>query len=362
MMATIFLFCCPSMSMASVPSDFNRSVTINDWYNLGTQKKITVWDEYIYDPKNMPNGYRVANDFYISCLSENNSAYGACPVYPSWWSGTKDVLLTFVEKRSNLKHVAAIQGYSVAPGCDLRRGFASSPTTCLTGGVKINAYISPSELKKFPIGGIWAAHLKMRVGEWHGGNGAETAGWPGFMNVYWTADFTLKITDDNNIRIWLPEFHGSEANVIMPITPAYWALNKPGQVTAEKIIDACLYDGYNSNSNTFQVSFNSSNVDATSRDFILQNTSEPGGSFLHYQVLVSHPGSSDPVRVVNPGESLVYSGMDTSVIRQVMMPGLQEPVACVPWSIRLKLKPFNLSKQQAGHYSGVLNLTFTPSL
>ncbi|EQA6838797.1 CfaE/CblD family pilus tip adhesin [Salmonella enterica subsp. diarizonae serovar 65:(k):z] len=47
---------------------------------------------------------------------------------------------------------------------------------------------------------------------------------------------------------------------------------------------------------------------------------------------------------------------------QVVMPGLQVPVVCVPWPIKIKLLPFDLSRQPAGHYSGTLSLTFTPSL
>ncbi|EBT4809566.1 hypothetical protein CK284_21880 [Salmonella enterica] len=44
------------------------------------------------------------------------------------------------------------------------------------------------------------------------------------------------------------------------------------------------------------------------------------------------------------------------------MPGFQTPVACVPWPIRIKLLPFDLSRQAAGHYSGTLSIIFTPSL
>lgn len=73
----------------------------------------------------------------------------------------------------------------------------------------------------------------MQAGQWHGGTGSEPSSWPGFMDAYWKADITLHITDNNNIRIWLPQYHGSTANVVMPITPAYWAL----QVSAEKVVE-----------------------------------------------------------------------------------------------------------------------------
>ncbi|EEG2785952.1 pilus assembly protein CblD, partial [Salmonella enterica] len=65
---------------------------------------------------------------------------------------------------------------------------------------------------------------------------------------------------------------------------------------------------------------------------------------------------------LKPGVTQTYTGINTTAIRLVMMPGLQTPVACVPWPVKIKLLPFDLSRQPAGHYSGTLSLTFTPSL
>ncbi|EKS2202617.1 hypothetical protein QBG36_004979 [Salmonella enterica] len=252
-----------------------------------------------------------------------------------------------------------IEGTAIGP-CSAEK-FASIDAGCEWGPTRYNVYISAEELKKFPVGGIWTAHLKMRTGEWHAGKGSSGE-WPGFMGTYWTADITLHITDNNNIRIWLPQFHGSTANVVMPVMPAYWALNKPGLVSAEKVVETCLYDGYNSNSQRFEVTLNSNYTDSTTQDFLLQNTSEPTSKPLHYQVLASPPGQSGAMQRLNPGITQTYTGINSTGIRQVIMPGLQTPVACVPWPIRIKLLPFDLSRQAAGHYNGTFSITFTPSL
>ncbi|EKN3348210.1 hypothetical protein O8E94_003562 [Yersinia ruckeri] len=345
----ILLLLLPSMAIASVPADFSSSVNVESSYDLSSPYPILILDKGL--PDITPNGRPSGIGFYLTCTSNSNPDDGECPTHPSWWGSGSNVSLSFYEKRTGLKHVATIFGrLSTSCGSKL---FTGGPGAC-NSGVHYNINIPSDELKKFPIGGVWSAHLKLRTGQWHGGEGSIDQT-DGFMEVYWTADITLKVTDTHNIKIWFPQFHGSSANVVMP-------LNKPSVVTAEKTVDACLYDGYNSSSNTFQVTFNSNDVDQKSHDFILRNNSTSGGAVLPYQVFASTPGSSDAIQAVTPGKTLLYSGMNTAAIRQVMMPGLQTPVACVPWSIRLKLKPFDLLKQQAGHYSGVLNLTFTPSL
>lgn len=345
-------------SYATASDVFNYSVTINETFDLSNPSLVSIWKKDI--DGTAPNGFPATTEFYLTCLSDKNPDYGACPVYPKWASrGGTYVSLSFSEKRSGMKHTVTIEGTEIGP-CSAAK-FASTAAGCDWGPTRYNVYISAEELKKFPVGGIWMAHLKMRTGEWHAGKGA-LGGWPGFMGTYWTADITLHITDNNNIRIWLPQFHGSTANVVMPVMPAYWALNKPGLVSAEKVVETCLYDGYNSNSQRFEVTLNSNYTDSTTQDFLLQNTSEPTSKPLHYQVLASPPGQSGAMQRLNPGVTQTYTGINSTGIRQVIMPGLQTPVACVPWPIRIKLLPFDLSRQAAGHYNGTFSITFTPSL
>ncbi len=348
----------PTISRASAPADFASSVTVEESYDLNSPHQLTIWNKYLSE--STPNGNTNGVDFFLSCLSDSDTDYGACAVNPEWMGAGGDVLLSFVEKRTHIKHNAVISGTLGTP-CSVK-GFVDTTGGCQINSSLYNVYITPDELKKFPIGGIWFAHLKLRTGQWHAGPGSIVDQWPGFMDAYWTADITLHITDNNNIRIWLPQFHGSTANVVMPVMPAYWALNKPGLVSAEKVVETCLYDGYNSNSQRFEVTLNSNYTDSTTQDFLLQNTSGPTSKPLHYQVLASPPGQSGAMQRLNPGITQTYTGINSTGIRQVIMPGLQTPVACVPWPIRIKLLPFDLSRQAAGHYNGTFSITFTPSL
>ncbi|EAX2188489.1 hypothetical protein AOS13_24225, partial [Salmonella enterica] len=333
----------------------------NSYYELSSPFKIYLWKDKNFTGVT-PNGRLVPPEFFLSCFSESDFDNGACPLYPSWGGAGSNVSLAFYEKNTNMKHVAIIGGTRYAYGCLSTAGITDAVTGCPGGGLIYNIYITSDELKKFPVGGVWSAHLRLKTGQWHGGPGSVDPGWPGFMSAEWKADITLNVIDNKNIHIWFPLSQSGTTNVVMPIIPAYWTLNKPGVVTSEKTIDACLYDGYSNNSKTFKITFNSNNVDAVSGDFILRNNLNPDKSTLPYQVLVASPGSSDTVQQVKPGVQLSYSGINFTGSRQVMIPGLHAPVACIPWPIKIKLKPFNLSKQQAGHYTGTLDLIFTPSL
>ncbi|ENR4353201.1 hypothetical protein ACEVCE_004714 [Salmonella enterica] len=361
---TLMLFL-PSVAIASTASDFSVSTSIESYYELSSPSKIYIWENKRVEGTT-PNGRTVPTDFFLTCFSESDFDNGACPPLPTWGGGGRsngyNISLAFYEKNTHLKHVAIIDTIKYASSCGQTITGIGVAAGCYWGNLVYNMYITSSELKKFPVGGVWSAHLRLRTGQWHGGPGSVDPGWPGFMSAEWKADITLNVIDNKNIHIWFPLSHSGTTNVVMPITPAYWALNKPNVVTSEKTIDACLYDGYSNNSKTFKITFNSNNVDRVSGDFILRNNLNPEKSTLPYQVIVASPGSSDTVQSVKPGVQLSYSGINLTGSRQVMIPGLHAPVACIPWPIKIKLKPFNLSKQQAGHYTGTLDLIFTPSL
>ncbi|ECW2408155.1 hypothetical protein F3V92_22585 [Salmonella enterica] len=337
---------------------YDYSTTINQHFDLNSPPdSVDVWNvTYPVDAPKLPRtAFGPFGNFALSCLSASDAQYGACSTYPARdFKGPGEyVRLAFSEQRTHLVKELTIMGY-YANTYGFSKPFADILTPAILVPQKIHAYIPASELKKLPIGGVWKAHAKLPVWAMHT--------YKTHIIAYWTSDITLDVIDPHSIRIWLPQYYGSSANVVMPINPSYWALHHPGMVSSEKVVDTCLYDGYNSNSSHFDVMFNSDLVDAGSGDFLLKNISSPESKPLHYQVIASSPGGSDTPRVLKAGITQTYTGMNNVGIHQVMMPGLQAPVACVPWPIKLKMKPFDLSRQPAGHYSGVLNITFTPSL
>ncbi|EDN1768129.1 hypothetical protein IIK98_004244 [Salmonella enterica subsp. enterica serovar Stanley] len=347
----------PMRSIASVPEYFNYSNIVNTTLDLSSlPEKTAIWDGAKVFSEDVPSG-DIIGHMYLTCLSDTDATNGACPVNKGHWvTGGDSVKLKFVEERTHISKILILHGWINTP-CGPTRDIANVSSGCGYWG-QPKLYIYSDQLKRL-FGGIWKAHLKLQVGELGGGAGSYDNG---LMNAYMSSDITLHVTDNNNIRIWLPQFHGSTANVVMPVMPAYWTLNKPGQVSAEKVIETCLYDGYSSNSKSFEVTLNSNYTEPATQDFLLQNSSAPTSKPLHYQVIASPPGQAGTMQRLKPGVTQTYVGINTAGIRQVMMPGLQTPVACVPWPIRIKLLPFDLSRQAAGHYSGTLSIIFTPSL
>ncbi|EAP5222184.1 hypothetical protein IFO16_004471 [Salmonella enterica] len=164
--------------------------------------------------------------------------------------------------------------------------------------MRTTIYIPPDELRKLPFGGVWKAHLNLislvypKAGLT---SGVSTANPVGTLQV----NITLNIIGNHNIRIWFSQFHRSMANIVMPITAAYYALYKPSLVSAEKTVDTCLYDGYSS-SRRFEVTSNSDLTDPATQGFLLQNISVPTSKPLHYQVIVSLPGQLGTMQSLSP--------------------------------------------------------------
>ncbi|EFU1161994.1 hypothetical protein HT282_004438, partial [Salmonella enterica subsp. enterica serovar Poona] len=335
-------------------NELNINESINENYDISTPHDITILKKQWNG--SFPDGHGFGYSMGLACLSEDTPETGACASTVKWGSGqAKDsILLRFTENRTGLQHVAIVKG-AVTTACGQYDGFVGGTYGC-NDFIHYTIYLPESSLKEFPVGGVWTAHLKLNVEM----NDYVPTGNP--TGAFWNFDIVLHATDNKNIKIWLPQFHGSTANVVMPVMPAYWAFNKPRQVSAEKVIETCLYDGYSSNSKSFEVTLNSNYIDPTTQDFLLQNLSAPTSKPLHYQVIASPPGQAGTMQRLNPGVTQTYVGINMAGIHQVMMPGLQTPVACVPWPIRIKLLPFDLSRQAAGHYSGTLSIIFTPSL
>ncbi|EBS5237643.1 hypothetical protein DRD72_19965 [Salmonella enterica subsp. enterica serovar Onderstepoort] len=358
----------------------SAEVELNPFYNvsasvdLGSPQKIDIANYYI-------NDWEIPPGLFFVCRSTTDATNGRCPftnIYKAlttaWWHPTNtvtadDVELLFTEQRTKRKQILRIKGTLY-----WHQQYYLDSRNILSGFIGVNGgsfgyvnemtttiYIPADELRKLPFGGVWKGHLNLISSDYAKTgltSGASTATPVGTLQ----ADITLKVTDNNNIRIWLPQFHGSTANVVMPLMPVYWAMSKPGQVSAEKVIETCLYDGYSSNSKSFEVTLNSNYTEPATQDFLLQNSSAPTSKPLHYQVIASPPGQAGTMQRLKPGVTQTYVGINTAGVRQVMMPGLQAPVACAPWPIRIKLLPFDLSRQAAGHYSGTLSIIFTPSL
>lgn len=275
---------------------------------------------------------------YYSLECVNKGSRGHC-------ISAEHVTVEFTEQKTGASHTAMLGGYLESPST-LQRDYAflGKPYTFTRNyngtDVGVGIFLDGSEIEKFPSGGVWKARLELPQFDFSGDYRSSS-------NL--SVDITLSLTDSKNIRIWFPQSHTSTTSVALSSRTFH-------PVT----VDACLYDGYNSNSNRLDVMFNSQNA-GPDNTFKLVSLSSSGR--LRYRVRVAPPDNPGALKEVRPGETVTYTGMNSVQTRQVTMPGLQVPVVCVPWGIELKLlPPPNSLYVMAGHYSDVLTLTLTPSL
>ncbi|EFT2485856.1 hypothetical protein HVH02_004860, partial [Salmonella enterica] len=272
-------------NQASAEAELNPSYNVSTSIDLSSPQKVPVANYYIHD-------WEIPPGLFFVCRSATDATNGRCPFTntrnartTAWWHPSDTVTadnveLLFTEQRTGKTKILLLKGtlywyQEYYEGTrDVSSGFIG-----VNGGsfgyiniMRTTINIPTDELRKLPFGGIWKAHLNLISSDYAKTGlttGASTANPVGTLQ----ADITLNVTDNHNIRIWLPQFHGSTANVVMPVIPAYHALHQPGQVSAEKIVETCLYDGYSSNSRRFEVTLNSDHTDPVTQDFLLQNMS-----------------------------------------------------------------------------------------
>lgn len=140
----------PSLAFASVPADFDSSVTINSTYNLSSPPaRIWLWNSKVVSGTT-PNGRSVSMDFFISCLSGTDTSQGACPRNPNFGDHGNEVQLSFIERRTGLKHTALISGTFRSP-CGSFNGFASVTGACGFSPIVYDIY-SDRRVKKISCG------------------------------------------------------------------------------------------------------------------------------------------------------------------------------------------------------------------
>jgi len=167
-----------------------------------------------------------------------------------------------------------------------------------------------------------------------------------------TFNFDFTITDHNAVSIYFPLFD--------QVTP-HVGLNLQYDPIAQTIggttkVDMCLYDGLGSQSQYLGI---------TVRDSGARPPGPSGYSVWHtdggsdatqrvdYTVTLDHSGTNIPMR--NGVEQLLH-GIDTAKLRLVMLPGMTQPVFCVPTPITLDTPRVSVSTKRPGHYSGDLKV------
>lgn len=293
---------------------------------------------------------------HLTCASSSDSATGACPTsgVPAIGDGAGLITLQARERRSGMTTNVSVRGwinrametrvcgaYWLTP---VRPPWIAAGDECggdPTVGTRAGLIIPDSELSRL-VAGHWDAVLIMTLHD-------ELAGAP--VATY-RFDFDLTITDRNAVSIYFPAFEN--VSPLVRLNADYDPIGHT--VGGRTVLDMCLYDGLGSQAEYLGV---------TVRDRGGHPPGPSGYSLWHtdggtddtrrldYAVSLAHSGATVPMP--NGVEQHLY-GIDTAQLRLVMLPGMRQPVFCVPTPITFDIPRVPISTQQAGTYFGELQV------
>lgn len=342
------------------------TVSTTQEYELpsGAPKNTYLWTEDYPGQK----GYGPSYGYYTCSYPDKNQT---C----THQSSGSTILLTLTERRSGMKHQIKIQGYQEAyyynpsspndtVACGGRRPLndqhawsCGSKSSFTTNTKTLTVWIDQSEMNALPVGGVWEGVLYLKFSSSSGGT-----------PVNYTANITLKGKAIGKQDIYFPEFNGANPLVQLDLHPT-------GSVTGNSYVedvttlDMCLYDGFNSNSDSMQLSLRDEGKTAAARKdgyFSIYNTVSGGtdeAERIDYRVEMFNPHSKGWMAVRNNDTFTLSAGVNgQDQIRPVRLPSITYPVLCVPAPLRLIVDKFRVTDKSAGYYRGVLTVEFSPSL
>ena len=294
---------------------------------------------------------------HVVCGSASDSEFGKCPVdgEPGVSLGSSNVDLLFVEQRTGLRSELRAQGYLQRVMSDwicavdywdtLRRQLnASFWYICSSGqpvGTGVHLELPATELSRL-VAGHWKATMRLNIK-------ADPAAAPAATAVF---NFDFTVTDYDAISIYFPGFDGVAPLVNMDLR--YDPIRKV--VAGRKDVDMCLYDGLGSQSEFLGVTVRDSGPrPPPGRDFAVWH--QDGGSDdtqrLDYQVGLNYGGNR---LAMKHGEEQLLRDIDSAQLRMVLLPGISQPVYCVPTPLTLETPPTPIASKRPGLYDGELTV------
>ncbi|RRU75553.1 MULTISPECIES: CfaE/CblD family pilus tip adhesin [Stenotrophomonas maltophilia group] len=295
---------------------------------------------------------------HLTCRSAADSANGRCPVADTGETGTgfTNIPLRFTEARSGMQTDVIVRGtLQRAYGngvCyrdlwnDVDRAISSSfSATCVRDGAVgtgLELGIPVSELSRL-VAGHWTAQLLLDLRTESAGTAVST----------YEFNFDLTITDQNAVAIYFPQFDEIAPHVGMNLRYDPIAQTVGGGTT----VDMCLYDGLGSQAAYLGVTVRDSGARAPGPLGFSAWHRDSGGSGeserLDYTVTLDHNGAQVPMR---NGVEEQLTGIDSARLKLVLLPGMSQPVFCVPTPLRLEMPRVPIAEKQPGYYRGDLKV------
>ncbi len=297
---------------------------------------------------------------HVVCGSASDSEFGKCPTEgdPSLISRTSEVVLRLAEQRTGLiaevRAIGSLQRIMSGRICGndfwdktQRPLYSAYWSICSVGtpdepiGTGVELILPHHEISRL-VAGHWKATMRLNIK-------ADPAAAP-VATATFNFDFT--VTDYDAITIYFPGFDGVAPLVNMDLR--YDPIRKV--VAGRKEVDMCLYDGVGSQSEFLGVTVRDSGPrPPPGRDFAVWH--QDGGSDdtqrLDYQVGLNYGGN---LLAMKHGEEQLLRGIDSAQLRMVLLPGISQPVYCVPTPLTLETPPTPIASQRPGLYDGELTV------
>lgn len=340
-----------------LPHDINADLPLQYERSLETPGMVLYQDSH--PQASDPVGRYGATAY--TCRSETDPVNGACATRAMDLGSRNEpetIMLRFTEQKSHLEtdvRLAGIRcfGTGEAGMTDCLKNQLTLNNTHTASGeytasaLKLEFFRNMALSDLFPAGGIWTAHLILDFRD------SQQV----LLSTY-NIRVTLRLTDKNNIQVWLPQFGTANPVLDLNVRPESTGNSR---YEGGAVIDLCLYDGFNTNSSSIQVSLSDDVGKKTgTRYFELPGRDDPTAS-VFYSVMFSFGGESSG-RTMTNGENWNVNTAGLAVnrerIQSVGLPDIPAPVLCWPASLRLMLASF--PDYKAGAYEGHLTVTFTP--
>jgi hypothetical protein len=215
-------------------------------------------------------------------------------------------------------------------------------TTNVPVGTGAEITLDSAELSKL-VAGRWDSELNLQLLK-DGGTLAT-----------YNFQFDLTITDHDRVSIYFPEYDQATPHVGLNVK--YNPIGIPS-IGGKRELEMCLYDGLGSQSQYLDVTISDTGRPASGRPpdtFSVWH--EAGGSDvrdrLDYRVWLNHAGARMPMQ---NGRLQSLTGIDTADLRLVVLPGMSQPVYCVPTPLSLEMDPVPAASKANGHYEGNLQI------
>ncbi|KOQ65796.1 MULTISPECIES: CfaE/CblD family pilus tip adhesin [Stenotrophomonas] len=296
---------------------------------------------------------------HVVCGSASDPVSGKCPTegVPTIAFGQSEVWVQAVEQRTGLRsdiravghvlrilsgRICSIDFWDKNPRwLNASFWFECSPGVEFPLGTGVQLTLPQSEISRL-VAGHWKATMRLNIK-------ADPAAAP-VATATFNFDFT--VTDYDAISIYFPAF-----DTIAPLVNMDLRYDPIKQmVGGRKQLEMCLYDGLGSQSEFIGVTVRDSGPrPPPGSDFAVWH--RDGGSDdrqrLDYHVSLNYGGRD--IRMRHGVEELLR-GIDSAELRLVMLPGISQPVYCVPTPLTLLTPPTPVASKRPGLYEGELTV------